>query len=492
MNEAMNALIDYALSNHLIEQSDVYYSANLLLDVLKLDNFERIEQEEVQPIHKILEKFTTYAVTTGMIEDTISNKDLFDTRIMNCVMPRPSEVIHKFNALYKESSSKATDYFYHLSIASNYIRYDRIMENISFEHFYKYGTIQITINMSKPEKDPRDIAAAKKVVASGYPKCLLCKENVGFAGNASRPARNTHRIIPLELNGGSYYMQYSPYVYYNEHCIVLNENHTPMAINHKTLGNLLSFVEQYPHYMLGSNADLPIVGGSILSHDHYQGGRHHFPIEDAKVLETYVLDDYKDVTVELLHWPLSTLRIRSNNKESVWKLADYIVETWRNYSDESLGIYAFDEDGKHNTVTPIARRKDGAYEMDLVLRNNRTSDDYPLGIFHPHPQHHHIKKENIGLIEVMGLAILPSRLKKELQVLKACLLETMEFEDAGIDKHYDWYQYLKMQLQESQDIDLLLQQELTKKFVAVLEDAGVYKMNEEGIEGFKRFVESLA
>lgn len=486
MNKEINELIDYALKHQMIEESDVYYSANLLLDLFKIDSFQRQKCEE-KSIHEILQSMLHYAVDKGMISDSITEKNLFDTRIMNCIMPRPSEVVHKFKELYQHSPQDATNYYYQLSINSNYIRKARIDKNIKFEHYYKYGIIQITINLSKPEKDPKAIAAAKNMKTSHYPQCLLCKENVGYAGNIKSPARQNHRIIPLNLSGDRYYLQYSPYVYYNEHCIVLNENHQPMKIDHRTFEHLFAFVEQFPHYMLGSNADLPIVGGSILTHDHYQGGCHHFPMEDAKVIRSY---QHNEVNIDMLYWPLSTLRLTSSSKEKIIEMADMILNKWINYSDESLDIVAYTNGTRHNTITPIARMKDGYYQLDLVLRNNRTTEKYPLGIFHPHAQHHHIKKENIGLIEVMGLAVLPARLKNELEDIKKCLLNKEDFSsNKSLQKHAQWFQYLKTC--SYTNIDEFLEIEVTKKFVAVLEDAGVYKMNDKGIKGFTRFVENL-
>lgn len=490
MNTAINQLIQFGLKNQLIQEEDEIYATNLLLDLLKINHFEK-EKVESLSCPEILDKMLDYAVEKGMIENDMTSRDLFDTRIMNCIMPRPSEVIQKFQQIYKQDKQKATDYFYQLSIASHYIRKDRTDKNIKFEKFYKYGNIQISINLSKPEKDPKEIAKAKLVKSSGYPKCLLCKENVGYAGHFNHPARQTHRIIPVQLNDRQYYLQYSPYVYYNEHCIVFNDEHVPMVINEKTFEHLFAFIDAFPHYMIGSNADLPIVGGSILTHDHYQGGRHHFPIEDAKVLKNWQIKDY-DVQVDMIEWPLSTLRLTGQNKKQIIELSTYILKQWINYSDESLGILSYTEQQRHNTITPIARMKDGQYQIDLVLRNNRTSEQYPDGIFHPHQENHHIKKENIGLIEVMGLAILPARLKDELYDIKQCLLGHQNIEDIpALAKHLDWYRTLQQFKINEANIDDILEMELTKKFVAVLEDAGVYKMNKEGIDGFTRFVESL-
>lgn len=491
MNTKINQLIQYALENHMIDIEDIYYSINLLLDLFKLDSFEKQDVENAS-IYEILDAMLVYAVENHLIEDNITEKDLFDTKIMNCIMPRPSEVVKKFIALHEYDYKKATEYFYKLSIDSNYIRKSRTDKNIKFNHNYKYGDIQITINLSKPEKDPKEIAKAKLIKSSGYPKCLLCKENVGFSGNMNHPARQTHRIIPLTLNDKKYNLQYSPYVYYNEHCIVFNDKHIPMEINKQTFENLFAFIDLFPHYMIGSNADLPIVGGSILTHDHYQGGRHHFPMEDAKIIKNFTINDFENVKVEMLYWPLSTLRLTSQNKNDLIELADKILNTWINYSDEDLNIRAFSGETRHNTVTPIVRMKDENYQIDIVLRNNRTSDKYPLGIFHPHDEHHHIKKENIGLIEVMGLAVLPARLKDELEDLKQCLLKNKNINEINsLDKHKQWYTYLETLNFDESNIDEILEIEVTKKFVSVLENAGVYKMDEKGIEGFTRFVESL-
>ena len=357
----------------------------------------------------------------------------------------------------------------------------------------KYGDIQISINLSKPEKDPKEIAKAKLAKSTGYPKCLLCKENVGYAGNMNHPARQTHRIISLDLNGKTYNFQYSPYVYYNEHCIIFNNEHVPMVINRQTFENLFTFIEKFPHYMIGSNADLPIVGGSILTHDHYQGGRHRFPMQDASVIKEIEIKGYENIKVQMLNWPLSTLRLTADDKEVLVDLSDKILNHWINYDDVSCDILSHTNDVRHNTVTPIARMDNNRYQIDIVLRNNRTNDEQPLGIFHPHAKHHHIKKENIGLIEVMGLAVLPARLKDELECLKLCLLKKKCIDDLeSLKKHKEWFEYLQTLEFDEQSIDEFIEKEVTKKFVSVLENAGVYKMNQKGIEGFTRFVDSLS
>ena len=476
----------------MISLYDVDYSINMLLDLFKLDCFERTTVEKID-YYLLIEDMLDYAVKVGLIEDNITERDLFDTKIMSCIMPRPSEVVNKFYQLYDENKQKATQYFYDLSIHSNYIRKARTDKNIKFSHYYKYGDIQISINLSKPEKDPKEIAKAKLAKSTGYPKCLLCKENVGYAGNMNHPARQTHRIIPLDLNGKTYNFQYSPYVYYNEHCIIFNNEHVPMVINRQTFENLFTFIEKFPHYMIGSNADLPIVGGSILTHDHYQGGRHRFPMQDASVIKEIEIKGYENIKVQMLNWPLSTLRLTADDKEVLVDLSDKILNHWINYDDVSCDILSHTNDVRHNTVTPIARMDNNRYQIDIVLRNNRTNDEHPLGIFHPHAKHHHIKKENIGLIEVMGLAVLPARLKDELECLKLCLLKKKCIDDLeSLKKHKEWFEYLQTLEFDEQSIDEFIEKEVTKKFVSVLENAGVYKMNQKGIEGFTRFVDSLS
>ena len=492
MNTKINQLINYGLENQMISLYDVDYSINMLLDLFKLDCFERTTVEKID-YYLLIEDMLDYAVKVGLIEDNITERDLFDTKIMNCIMPRPSEVVNKFYQLYDENKQKATQYFYDLSIHSNYIRKARTDKNIKFSHYYKYGDIQISINLSKPEKDPKEIAKAKLAKSTGYPKCLLCKENVGYAGNMNHPARQTHRIISLDLNGKTYNFQYSPYVYYNEHCIIFNKEHIPMVINRQTFENLFTFIEKFPHYMIGSNADLPIVGGSILTHDHYQGGRHRFPMQDASVIKEIEIKGYENIKVQMLNWPLSTLRLTADDKEVLVDLSDKILNHWINYDDVSCDILSHTNDVRHNTVTPIARMDNNRYQIDIVLRNNRTNDEHPLGIFHPHAKHHHIKKENIGLIEVMGLAVLPARLKDELECLKLCLLKKKCIDDLeSLKKHKEWFEYLQTLEFDEQSIDEFIEKEVTKKFVSVLENAGVYKMNQKGIEGFTRFVDSLS
>ena len=496
MNLQINRLLNFALQQGLIAPEDKYYSANLLLDLLGVDEFEVIEVDETLPIaHDILENMLDYAVEKGLCEDTVTQRDLFDTRIMNCVMPRPSEVVGNFKKLYEKSKVQATDYFYKTSIASNYIRKDRIDKNIIWKANTEYGDLDITINLSKPEKDPRDIAKAKLVKSSSYPKCLLCRENEGYAGHANHPARQTHRLIPMDFEGHQWFMQYSPYTYYNEHCILLNSLHVPMKVCRATFENLLNFVDYLPHYFLGSNADLPIVGGSILSHDHYQGGHYTFAMEKAPIEETFNIEGFDNVTVGRVKWPMSVIRAASSNKQDLINFAVHVLDAWRGYSDASVDILAESDGQPHNTITPIARVRDGKYELDLVLRNNRTTEEYPLGIFHPHEEVHHIKKENIGLIEVMGLAVLPARLKDELAKVKECFIAGKEdiSDDEQIAKHADWYKEIRAKYTDikAEEVEDMLKLEVGKIFMVVLLHAGVFKRNIQGIQAFNKFVATL-
>ena len=490
MNHEINRLIHFALQKGLIQEVDKDYSVNLLLALFKLDQFEyETISEELPTATPILEKLLDGAVEKNLIEGTQTARDLFDNKIMNCVMPRPSEVTCQFKELYASSPKEATDFYYQLSIASNYIRKDRTDKNIRWTSPTKYGNIEISINLSKPEKDPKDIARALQMKASNYPTCLLCKENVGFEGDFKRDARVTHRIIPLNLNGKTYYLQYSPYVYYNEHCIVFNEDHTPMKIGKQTFENLLAFVDTFPHYMVGSNADLPIVGGSILTHDHYQGGCYHFPMQDASILKEW---DKDDVHLQLLNWPLTTIRAQSKDKQALIDYASKTLENWIQYSNEALDIIAFSGDRRHNTITPIARKHGDLYELDLVLRNNRTNATYPDGIFHPHQENHHIKKENIGLIEVMGLAVLPARLKQELQLIEDVLIGKTSFEDHEcLEKHADWYKELQTLDITKENVHEVVCQSVSDIFSRVLENAGVFKLgNPNALEAVCTFIET--
>ncbi|MDO5518476.1 MAG: UDP-glucose--hexose-1-phosphate uridylyltransferase [Clostridium sp.] len=496
INHEINRLLNFALQKKLIKEEDRIYSSNMILGLLKLNEFEPEEiNESLKTASPILENILDYAVDKKLIENTVTERDLFDTNIMNCLMPRPSEVIGEFKHLYSDSPEKATDYYYNLSIASNYIRKDRIDKNIIWKTETEYGDLDITVNLSKPEKDPKEIAKAKLVKSSTYPKCLLCKENEGFYGTLNHPARQNHRIIPLTLGDHQYFMQYSPYTYYNEHCIVFNSDHTPMKIDRRAFDNLLNFVSILPHYFAGSNADLPIVGGSILSHDHYQGGRYTFAMEKAPIEKTYTIPGYEDISVGRVKWPMSAIRISSADKSKLADLAEHILASWRKYSDPSVDILAESDNEPHNTITPIARRRNGNYELDLVLRNNRTTDEYPLGIFHPHNEVHHIKKENIGLIEVMGLAVLPARLKSELNSVKECLINNVSdiSDNEAISKHSEWYKQLreKYAIINEDNADSIIRQEVGSVFLEVLCHAGVYKRNSTGLNAFDKFVETL-
>ena len=495
MNLQINRLLNFALQQGLIAPEDKYYSANLLLDLLGVDEFEVVEVDETLPIaHDILENMLDYAVEKGLCEDTVTQRDLFDTRIMNCVMPRPSEVVGNFKKLYEKSKVQATDYFYKTSIASNYIRKDRIDKNIIWKANTEYGDLDITINLSKPEKDPRDIARAATQAKNDYPKCLLCAENEGYAGRVNHPARQNHRIIPLTINNSDWFFQYSPYVYYNEHCIVFNSKHTPMKIERATFGKLLDFVTQFPHYFVGSNADLPIVGGSILSHDHFQGGHYTFAMAKAPIEKEITFKGYEDVEAGIVKWPMSVIRIKSADRDKLIDLADKILLAWRGYTDEEAFIFAETDGEPHNTITPIARRRDGDYELDLVLRNNITTEEHPLGVYHPHAHLHHIKKENIGLIEVMGLAVLPARLKGEMAELRDAILTGKDLHSTEtLASHADWAlkfmsKYDKI---DESNIDGIINEEIGLVFKEVLECAGVYKCTDEGRAAFQKFIDAV-
>ena len=492
----ISRLLHFARQKGLIAPEDEVYAANRLLDVLHVEDYVPKEADEtLETAAPILECMLDYAAEKGLIEGTTDERDLFDTRIMDCVMPRPSEVVRQFHAHYEESPREATDYYYALSIASNYIRKARIDKNIAWKTATEFGELDVTINLSKPEKDPRDIAKAKLAKAAGYPKCLLCRENEGYAGRVNHPARETHRLIPLDLAGHPWFLQYSPYTYYNEHCIVLNSDHVPMVISRETFENLAAFLEIFPHYFAGSNADLPIVGGSILSHDHYQGGRYTFAMERAAVEQEYTFANYPQVRAGRVKWPMSTLRLTSSDKDALVELATAILAAWRTYSDASADILA-ETDAPHNTITPIARRRGTDYEFDLVFRNNRTTAEHPLGLFHPHAEVHHIKKENIGLIEVLGLAILPARLKSEMEQIRAELLRGAA-DIAGIadiEKHADWYRSVRAAhtTVTEGNVDGILRDEIGKVFLEVLTHAGVFKRDAAGIAAFDRWIESIA
>ena len=434
------------------------------------------------------------AVRRGIIEDSIGYRDLFDTKLMNCLVPRPAQIQSEFWEKYETSPETATDYYYKLSQDSDYIRRYRIKRDRKWTVDTKYGTLDITINLSKPEKDPKAIAAAGKAKSSSYPKCQLCMENEGYAGRLDHPARENHRIIPITIQGKKWGFQYSPYVYYNEHCIVFNGEHIPMKIDRNAFAKLFDFIKLFPHYFLGSNADLPIVGGSILSHDHFQGGNYTFAMAKAPVIEEFTVKGYEDVSAGIVKWPLSVIRLRGEDTERIIDLADHILKAWRSYTDEDAFIFAETDGVPHNTITPIARMKDGMYELDLTLRNNITTEEHPLGVYHPHAKLHHIKKENIGLIEVMGLAVLPARLKGEMELLEEYILEGKDIRsNEQIAKHADWVdEFLPAYTDVNADnIRHILEQEVGKVFCQVLEDAGVYKCTEDGMEKFRRFIQVL-
>ena len=495
INHELNNLISFALYHELITPDDKIWAANSLIGILGLNSFEfeDINENFALSPDSILEKILDWAVENNLIENTSTERDLLDTKLMGVLTPKPSDVIQKFHSLEKISPVDATNYFYNLGICSNYIRSERTAKNICWKTSTDFGELDITINMSKPEKDPRDIAKARAIKSSGYPKCLLCKENEGFYGHHGHPARQNIRLIPLNLNGKKWFFQYSPYSYYNEHCIVLDENHVPMLISRETFENLFAFIEKFPHYFLGSNADLPIVGGSILSHDHYQGGRYVFAMDNAPV-EKYYKDDDDEVKAARIKWPMSAIRLNSRNPEKLVELADKILSAWREYSDENVGILAYSDGEPHNTVTPIARRKNNNYELDLVLRNNRTSAEHPLGIFHPHSEVHHIKKENIGLIEVMGLAVLPARLKSALEKISAEWLNNKNSLPSELEAHEKWYKFLRQKyegLKGENNVKKMLRDEVGHVFAQVLTDSGVYKRNPEGIAAFDKFAEKV-
>ena len=492
MRAYLDALVEYALSHGLIQPGDEIWAMNRLLEVMGLDDPGQGEAVEAE-LPQILETLTDDAVRRGLVEDNITARDLFDTKLMGAILPPPHEVRAIFQALYEHSPEAATDWYYEFSCDSNYIRRDRIARDRKWVYDCEYGSLDITINLSKPEKDPRAIAAARLAPQSGYPKCQLCAENEGYAGRMNHPARQNHRIIPLTINGSPWYWQYSPYVYYNEHCIVFNAEHTPMKVDKAAFLKLFDFITQFPHYFVGSNADLPIVGGSILSHDHFQGGRYEFAMAKAPVETEVSFAGFEDVRAGLVKWPMSVIRLTGPDRFRLAELADKILGCWRAYTDEDAVILAETEGVPHNTITPIARRRGEDYQLDLVLRNNLTTEEYPLGLYHPHQQLHHIKKENIGLIEVMGLAVLPSRLKGELEALRLAILSGADLRaDPRTASHADWAEELKTRYPFTEDnAEAILQKEVGAVFAQVLEDAGVYKRNEAGKAAFLRFIDAV-
>ena len=495
LSGAIKRLVAYGLETGLIPEDEKIYTTNLLLDVFHEEEFDETDpMPETDELEEILALLLDEAVRRGLITDSVVYRDLFDTRIMNCLVPRPAEIRRIFAEKYAVSPREATDYFYKLSQDSDYIRRYRIRKDIRWKTESPYGDIDISINLSKPEKDPKAIAAARNRKASSYPKCLLCVENEGYAGRVNHPARENHRIIPITINESAWGFQYSPYVYYNEHCIVFNQQHTPMKIERNTFIKLFDFVRQFPHYFLGSNADLPIVGGSILSHDHFQGGHYTFAMEKAPVEKKFAIPGYEDVEAGIVKWPLSVIRIRHADDRRLVDLATHILEKWRGYTDEDAFIFAETEGEPHNTITPIARTRDGLFELDLALRNNITTPESPLGVYHPHEEYHHIKKENIGLIEVMGLAILPARLKEEMELLKEYILSGKDIaSNDRLEKHAAWAaEFLpRYECVTEENIEEILRHEIGQVFVHVLEDAGVFKCTPQGREAFMRFVSVL-
>lgn len=489
----IKALIDYALKNSLIEEEDTVYCINRILPLLKKDDFDFNAEAADGTLADILGGLCDIAVQKGLIDTGSVSRDLFDTEIMGVLTARPSQVVKKFYDLFNENKERATDWYYKFSGDTNYIRRDRIAKILKWQYSGEYGVLDITVNLSKPEKDPKAIAAAKNMPQVGYPKCMLCRECEGYAGRIDFPARQNHRIIPITINNGKWFMQYSPYVYYNEHCIVFNGCHTPMTIDKEAFRKLLEFVTVFPHYFLGSNADLPIVGGSILAHEHFQGGRYEFAMERAPMEKSIHFDGFDDVTAGIVKWPMSTIRLQSSNKDSLVELSDKILTKWRGYTDEEAFIFAETESGKHNTVTPIARRRDDLYEIDLVLRNNITTEEHPLGVYHPHAELHHIKKENIGLIEVMGLAVLPPRLKDELEAVENALLNGENLRENPLTAlHADWVESFKDNYTfTKENCADIIKKETGKVFSQVLEHAGVFKRDDSGKAAFMRFVESV-
>ena len=490
--EAIKSLVKYAIDNEMIEKEDEIWAINRICEALKIDSFEESEAKE-SDLKKILAVILDYAVKNGLCEDSVVYRDLFDTKIMGLITPRPSDVIKKFKSLYEKSPKEATDFYYKLSQDSDYIRRYRIKNDLKWITKTEYGDIDITINLSKPEKDPKAIAAALKMKAASYPKCLLCKENEGYAGRINHPARQNHRIIPMTLANTPFFMQYSPYVYYNEHCIVFNAEHTPMKIDRGAFEKLLDFIELFPHYFIGSNADLPIVGGSILTHEHFQGGNYEFAMAKAPIETEVKFSGFEDVEAGIVKWPMSVIRIASKDKAKLVELADKILTDWRSYTDEESFIYAETDGEKHNTITPIARMRNGKFELDLVLRNNITTEECPLGYYHPHPEYHHIKKENIGLIEVMGLAVLPSRLKNEMALIKDAMLSGKDIASIeAIASHKEWAEMIMNKYDINEDnCEEILQQEIGIVFTSILEQCGVYSRDEEGKKGFIKFIESV-
>ena len=495
INTSIRKLINYGLECGLIEKEDEIYTVNRILEILNLDEYNEPQGEcEYEGLEEILSEILSFAVEAGLIEDDITSRDLFDTKVMSALVPRPSEVISDFNELYEISPEMATDYYYKLSRDTDYIRRYRIKKDMKWKTETEYGEIDITINLSKPEKDPKAIAAARNAKASSYPKCLLCIENEGYRGRINHPARQNHRIIPIEIDGQQWGFQYSPYVYYNEHCIVFNGSHTPMVIDGKAFKKLFDFVKLFPHYFIGSNADLPIVGGSILSHEHFQGGNYEFAMAKAPVEKEFTSKDYPDVKIGTVKWPMSVIRLSGKDSDRLVELGEKILTAWRAYTDEDAFIFAETDGEKHNTITPIARMKGDNYELDLVLRNNIPTEEHPDGVYHPHKELHNIKKENIGLIEVMGLAVLPARLKTEMELLaKAILAGDNIAADETLAKHAEWVDMIRAKYDniDKYNVNDILKNEIGLVYSEILEQCGVYKRDEEGKKLLRRFIDSV-
>ena len=493
LDSLIRAILNYAVKKGLIEEEDKVYCANGIIALFGKNDYDASADAFEGSLSEILDAFCDEAVKAGLIDGGTVSRDLFDTKIMGILTPRPSEIIKKFKALYEEDPVKATDWYYEFSGDTNYIRRDRIAKILKWQQTGEYGTLDITVNLSKPEKDPKAIEAAKNLPQVGYPKCMLCRECEGYSGRLDFPARQNHRIIPVTINNSDWFMQFSPYVYYNEHCIVFNSEHTPMTIDRSVFGKLLDFITVFPHYFLGSNADLPVVGGSILSHEHFQGGNFEFAMERAPIEKELHFEGFPEVSAGIVKWPMSTIRLVSADKESIIELSDRILKKWRGYTDEEAFIFAETKGEPHNTITPIARRRGELYEMDLVLRNNIRTDEHPFGVFHPHEELHHIKKENIGLIEVMGLAVLPPRLKDELEAVEKCILSGSDLNADNLTAHHaDWVNSFigEYEFTEENCMDIL-KDEVGKVFSQVLEHAGVYKRTPDGLKAFMRFIESV-
>lgn len=496
VNKLVRGLLEYGLKTGLVDPQDQIYTRNRILEVMQLDAYEEPQAAlQEMSLKDILAGLMDDAYDRGVLqENSVAYRDLFDTKLMATLVPAPHQVIQEFRAKYQQSAREATDWYYQFSCDTDYIRRYRIARDMKWKADTEYGTLDVTINLSKPEKDPKAIAAAKNAPQSAYPKCQLCMENEGYAGRLNHPARQNHRIIPITIEGEEWGFQYSPYVYYNEHCIVFNSQHTPMKIDESAFRKLLDFIRQFPHYFVGSNADLPIVGGSILSHEHFQGGHYEFAMERAEIKEKISIHGFEEIEAGIVNWPMSVIRIRYEDPEKLVQAASHILDTWRSYTDEKAFVFAETDGEPHNTITPIARMRDGKYELDLVLRNNITTEEYPLGVYHPHQELHHIKKENIGLIEVMGLAVLPARLKGEMKRLAEYIVEGKDIRsDEELEKHADWVETFiqKYDNIDAENVDQILQDEIGIVFKQVLEHAGVYKNDETGMKNFKRFIDAL-